>query len=194
DYCRENHIRCHKFRVDALKIAKEKNMGIEQAAREARYGVFDALLKKGIVDKIALAHHLSDQAETIILHILRGSGLTGAIGMDYFRGAKGEYIRPFLDLSKQEILSYSYKGILGIIMVFLPQTILDVIAFYVTTHFCLYFSMNLINASITTATIPLKNKCNKLLNLLFVSFIFIFISSYFKSTLGIELIRVFENL
>ncbi len=107
NYCRQNHIRCHKFRVDAMKIANEKNIGIEQAAREARYGVFDALIQKGIVDKIAIAHHQADQAETILLHILRGSGLSGASGMEYRRGA---YIRPFLDLTKDEVNRYAYQN------------------------------------------------------------------------------------
>ena len=105
NWCRKNGIYCHKFAVDASKIAEEKNIGIEQAAREARYGVFDALLKKGIVDKIALAHHISDQAETILLHILRGAGLTGASGMEYIRN--GVYIRPFLNVQKDDIVKYS---------------------------------------------------------------------------------------
>ncbi len=105
DWCKKHGIYCHRFSVDANKIANEKNIGIEQAAREARYGVFDALLKKGIVDKIALAHHVSDQAETILLHILRGAGLTGASGMEYIR--KGVYIRPFLNVQKDDIVKYA---------------------------------------------------------------------------------------
>ena len=105
DWCKKHGIYCHRFSVDANKIANEKNIGIEQAAREARYGVFDALLKKGIVDKIALAHHVSDQAETILLHILRGAGLTGASGMEYIRN--GVYIRPFLNVQKDDIVKYA---------------------------------------------------------------------------------------
>lgn len=105
DWCKKHGIYCHRFSVDANKIANEKNIGIEQAAREARYGVFDALLKKGIVDKIALAHHVSDQAETILLHILRGAGLTGASGMEYIRN--GVYIRPFLNIQKDDIVKYA---------------------------------------------------------------------------------------
>ena len=58
---REWGIRFYKFRVDAPKIAKEKGISLESAAREARYGVFKTLLKKGLIDKIALAHHISDQ-------------------------------------------------------------------------------------------------------------------------------------
>lgn len=108
NYCRENRIRCHKFKVDSNKIAKERGLSIEQAAREARYGVFDALIKKGIVDKIALAHHMGDQAETILLHILRGAGLVGAGGMEYVRD--GVYIRPFLNVTKDEIIKYNYEN------------------------------------------------------------------------------------
>lgn len=108
DYCKQNRIRCHKFSVDALKVSQQKNIGIEQAAREVRYGVFDALIKKGIVDKIALAHHQGDQAETILLHILRGAGISGASGMEYVRD--NVYIRPMLDIPKDDILKYAYTN------------------------------------------------------------------------------------
>ena len=85
DYCREHHIRIYKFRVEAGVLAKQKGMTNEEACREARFGVFESLKKRGIVDYIALAHHQRDQAETILLHILRGSGLGGAGGMDFVR-------------------------------------------------------------------------------------------------------------
>ena len=78
---KELGVRFYKFRIDAPKIAREKNISLETAAREARYGVFKSLYQKGLVDKIALAHHISDQAETILMHIFRGSGVTGAKGM-----------------------------------------------------------------------------------------------------------------
>lgn len=128
---------------------------------------------------------------SIILVVLLGTSLCGFPLISFLIYTKGVQIGFSCALF---ILSYSYKGILGIIMVFLPQTLLDIVAFYVTTHFCLYLSMNLIHSTITTTTIPLKNKTNKLLNLLFVSFLLIFVSSYFKSTLGIQLIKIFENL
>lgn len=101
---KELGIRFYKFRVDAPKIAKEKNVSIETAARDARYGVFKTLLKKGVVDKIALAHHMQDQAETILMHIFRGSGVAGAKGMEPIRD--NVYIRPMLTTSKEEILQY----------------------------------------------------------------------------------------
>lgn len=101
---RELGVRFYKFRVDVPKLAKEKGLGIEAAAREARYGVFKGIVQKGVVDKIALAHHMSDQAETILMHIFRGSGLAGAKGME----AKSEkiYLRPMLNTSKEEIFAY----------------------------------------------------------------------------------------
>ena len=103
NFCKEKGIRLMKTRVDVPKYAKEKSINLEQAARECRYNYFEAILNKGIVDKIALAHHMSDQAETILMHILRGSGLNGATGMNYVRG---NYIRPMLNTEKFEILSY----------------------------------------------------------------------------------------
>lgn len=102
--CREMGVRAYKFRIDSPKIAKEKNISLETAAREGRYGVFNSLFKKDVVDKIALAHHLSDQAETILMHIFRGSGVAGARGMDPIRD--GRFIRPLLSTSKEEILDY----------------------------------------------------------------------------------------
>lgn len=108
NWCRENGIYCHKFSVDAGKLAQEKNIGIENAAREARYGIFENLLKENVVDKIALAHHLSDQAETILLHILRGAGLNGACGMEYVRDEV--YIRPFLGVDKDDIVRYASRN------------------------------------------------------------------------------------
>ncbi len=101
---KELGVRFYKFRVDAPKIAREKGVSLETAARQARYGVFKSLLQKGLVDKIALAHHTSDQAETILMHIFRGSGIAGAKGMSPI--SDNVYVRPFLNTSKEEIYQY----------------------------------------------------------------------------------------
>lgn len=103
--CKEMGVRVYKFTIDAPKIAKEKKLSIETAAREGRYGVFEALVKKDIVDKIALAHHQSDQAETILMHIFRGCGVSGARGMEPIRDKI--YIRPMLPVSKENISDYA---------------------------------------------------------------------------------------
>ena len=106
DFCRRNRIRCYKFKVNALEIAKEQKLCLEEAARIARYKALDALVEKGYVDKIALGHHTQDQTETILLNIFRGAGLKGASGM---KTKQGNYIRPMLNTSKDEI--YAYAGI-----------------------------------------------------------------------------------
>ena len=101
---KELGVRFYKFRVDAPRIAHEKGISLETAARQARYGVFKSLIQKGVIDKIALAHHMSDQAETILMHIFRGSGIAGAKGMSPI--SDRVYIRPFLTTSKEEIYQY----------------------------------------------------------------------------------------
>lgn len=103
-YCKENKIKLYKFKVDCLSIAKKDKLGIEESARKARYKVFDTLLDKKVVDKIAIAHHSQDQVETIMLNLFRGSGLSGITGMEPIRD---NYIRPFLTTKKQDILSYA---------------------------------------------------------------------------------------
>lgn len=103
DFCRRNRIRCYKFKVNALEIAKEQKLCLEEAARIARYKAFDALVEKGYVDKIAVGHHVQDQAETILLNIFRGAGLKGASGM---KTVQGHYVRPMLNTTKDEIYTY----------------------------------------------------------------------------------------
>ena len=103
-FCKDNKIRAYKFKGEALKVAKEEKLTIEQAARKVRYGVFETVVKKGLVDKIALAHHMQDQAETVLLNIIRGAGLNGARGMEPIRD--NLYIRPLLATPREEIMSY----------------------------------------------------------------------------------------
>ncbi len=103
DFCRERGIACYKYSVDCRGIADEGGLSIEESARIGRYGIFNKLLDDNKVDKVALAHHLSDQAETILMHILRGAGLNGAVGMEPKRG---QYIRPLLAVTKDDIIRY----------------------------------------------------------------------------------------
>ena len=107
NWCKENGIVCYRFKVDVPSLIKDLKQGIEETARFARYKIFDGVVKKGLADKVAIAHHQSDQAETILLNIFRGSGLKGASGMDVKQGI---YIRPFLNTTKNEILQYVKKN------------------------------------------------------------------------------------
>ena len=103
-FCKEHKIRAYKFKGEALKVAKEEKLTVEQAARKVRYGIFETVIQKGVCDKIALGHHMYDQAETVLLNILRGAGLNGARGMEPVRD--GIYIRPLLNTPRENIMAY----------------------------------------------------------------------------------------
>jgi tRNA(Ile)-lysidine synthase len=107
DHCRRI---AQEFHVDYLscRIVTPENsgMGVEAAAREARYAAIAGLMQQG--DCVLSAHHQDDQAETLLLNLLRGCGLAGMAGI----GAKqvfscGHLLRPLLDVSGREILAYA---------------------------------------------------------------------------------------
>ena len=90
-------------RGDAAAVAKARGIGLEQAAREARYSfLFDAMERSGS-DIIAVAHHAEDQAETILMHLSRGCALRGACGM---RARRGNVARPLLSARKADLIRY----------------------------------------------------------------------------------------
>ena len=90
--------------TESIEIRSEGG-GIESAARQSRYKIFRNILKKG--EQIALAHHSDDVAETILMRMLRGTGIDGLEGPKFKRNlGAGILIRPFLNISKKEILSY----------------------------------------------------------------------------------------
>ena len=76
-YCKRNGYEFRCFHVDAPAYAAERGVSLEVAARELRYGVFDRLLAGGEVDVVALAHHADDNAETVLMRFLRGTGTKG---------------------------------------------------------------------------------------------------------------------
>ena len=90
---------------DVPKEAAAGGISLEEAGRLARYRVFGELLagEGGENARVALAHHMDDAAETLLLNLLRGSGPLGAASM---RAVRGPYIRPLLVLTRQEIETY----------------------------------------------------------------------------------------
>ena len=104
DFCNKNNIRVCKFKIDSISLSKKNGVSLESGAREGRYAIFEKLLSENIVDKIALAHHKYDQAETVLMHLFRGSGVTGLKGMQLIRDNK--YIRPMLETDSEEIKNY----------------------------------------------------------------------------------------
>ncbi len=104
EYCTKNDIPLFCYAVDSIRVAKEQKLSIEQSARKLRYECFFDAIAKGKCDKVATAHHQSDNAESILFNILRGTGIKGAKGIE--QNFKNKIIRPFLSLSKQEIENY----------------------------------------------------------------------------------------
>lgn len=97
--CERLNIRCFFGRADVPRYAQENGYTCEQAGRILRYDFFNTIN----ADRIATAHHMDDQAESIMLHITRGSGLAGLCGIRYERG---KIIRPLLDVRRWEIERY----------------------------------------------------------------------------------------
>lgn len=92
---------CMHYNV--VELAKEMNMTTEEAGRHVRYEAFERERIKRAAAKIAVAHHMNDQAETILFRMARGTGIKGLLGMD---AKRDRIIRPLLCLKKEEIIRY----------------------------------------------------------------------------------------
>ena len=104
EYCKKNNIECYIKRIDVEKIANTKKIGTEEAGRKVRYEFFEEILQKTCSNKIGIAHNKNDKIETIIMHILRGSGISGLKGIEPKRDNK--YIRPLIECERSEIEQY----------------------------------------------------------------------------------------
>lgn len=102
-YCEKNNIKCFVKRIDVIDIANNKKIGTEEAGRLVRYDFFDEVLKQTGSNKIAIAHNKNDKIETIIMHLLRGSGLSGLKGIEPIRE---NVIRPLIECERKEIEKY----------------------------------------------------------------------------------------
>jgi len=85
------------------KVARERHRNLEATARDLRYRFFFSLVDQGRVDKVVTAHTANDQAETVLLRLLRGSGSKGLGGV--YPMLEGKVARPFLNLTRSEINS-----------------------------------------------------------------------------------------
>lgn len=107
-FCRElaerYHVTFAAARVDVQDLAQTEQLNLEDAARAARIRFFDQLRDSHRAAAVVLAHHADDQAETVVMRLLRGSGTTGLAGMAY-RNGRG-YVRPLLGVSRSDIEHY----------------------------------------------------------------------------------------
>ncbi len=93
------------FKVD---LSTRCRQGMEAFARERRHGVFNDLMKSH--DLLLTGHHVNDQVETMLLQLLRGAGPDGLVGMPQSREfSEGLLLRPFLDITREEIYDYALK-------------------------------------------------------------------------------------
>jgi tRNA(Ile)-lysidine synthase len=92
----------HDF--DTRAVAKDRGISIEMAARDLRYEWFERLRKNEDASAIAVAHHQDDSIETLLLNLIRGTGIKGLTGI---KPRNGKIIRPLLCVSKSDILQYA---------------------------------------------------------------------------------------
>ena len=114
EWAEKNGIKCHKADFDTEKYAREHSLSIEMAARELRYDWFASLCKEHGYYATAVAHNANDNAETLMLNLLRGTGLKGISGMkemstiavsrEELSGPR--LIRPMLTFSREDICAH----------------------------------------------------------------------------------------
>lgn len=90
--------------LNVPKYCSDNGLSIEEGARKLRYEMFDEIKSKIKANKIAVGHNLNDQAETILMRIMRGTGLQGLRGIEYIR--ENSIIRPILDIDRKDIEDY----------------------------------------------------------------------------------------
>ena len=88
--------------AEVARVAREKRRNLEATARELRYRFFFSLVDQGRLDRLVTAHTANDQAETVLMRLLRGAGTRGLSGI--YRLLEGTVARPFLDLTRPEIM------------------------------------------------------------------------------------------
>lgn len=101
--CNQLGVPLYARAFDVKKVSLEKGISIEEAGREIRYGEFKRIAEYVNARKIAVAHNKNDQAETVLMHMLRGTGLDGLKGMNYKRDG---IIRPLLGVPRKDIEEY----------------------------------------------------------------------------------------
>ena len=102
--CKKCNIPFYVKRAEVEKIAKETKKGTEEVGRKIRYDFFDEVAKKEKANKIAIAHNMNDNAETMLLNLIRGTGIAGLEGIQ--PSEYGKYIRPLINCERFEIEKY----------------------------------------------------------------------------------------
>lgn len=104
-YCRSHGIRFHSRKVQTKHHAKTHRLSIEEAARRLRYAALRSWAARWGYTVICTAHHRSDQAETVLMRALKGTGIRGLSGI---RETTQDLVRPLLPFSREEILAFAH--------------------------------------------------------------------------------------
>ena len=103
EFCQKRDIPFYSARFDVPQLAQNEGKSLEEAARDVRYAYFRELLDGGTADYVATAHTASDNAETVLLQLARGCGLTGLCGIPPVRG---RLFRPLLGVTREQVEAY----------------------------------------------------------------------------------------
>ena len=104
--CETQDVKLHLIHFDTAEYASLHQVSIEMAARELRYHYFEQLRQDIGASTICVAHHRDDAVETLLMNLLRGSGIHGLTGI---RARNGHIVRPLLCVSRQEIVNYLHS-------------------------------------------------------------------------------------
>ena len=102
--CEKLNIPFFYLKENVEAISKERKISVEACGRKIRYKFFNDVKNKTNATKIAVAHNLNDNVETVLLNLIRGCALKGLTGMDFL---SNEIIRPLLTIEKKYILEYN---------------------------------------------------------------------------------------
>ena len=103
EFCKNIGVECFVLHAKVKEIAEKEKKGLEETGRDVRYEFFSKILNETKSNKIATAHNSNDNVETIIMNIVRGSGLSGLKGID---AKSGIYIRPLIECERTLIEEY----------------------------------------------------------------------------------------
>lgn len=113
-YCEAEQIKCETAQINVTAYAEKNGLNKQAAARDCRYQFFKEVMSKHQADYLALAHHGDDQVETMLMRLAKGILGAGLAGMQPVRRFEtGQMIRPFLAITKEEILHYCHENALS---------------------------------------------------------------------------------
>ncbi|RQD67074.1 MAG: tRNA lysidine(34) synthetase TilS [Tindallia sp. MSAO_Bac2] len=106
NFSRKHNIACVVKSIEVAEYASRTGVSLEMAGRICRYRFFEEVAEKIGIDKIAVGHHLNDQAETLLMNLIRGSGLEGLTGIPAVRK---KIIRPLIHCRREEIIDFCHR-------------------------------------------------------------------------------------